>query len=108
MAWGNTFGADGQRSYNAFGRTLVGYPYQSYSVCLVLGKRSAQPTEAQVGEVEVAAGATLSAAVGTVVTSGPGGAGRTDVVAYEPAGYDPVYGVWVVAAASGAATFQLN
>lgn len=107
IAWGTTFGAVGQRSYQAFGQSYVGYPYQSYSVYLVLGKRSQRPTDAQVAEVAATTGATLSATVGTVASSGPGGAGRTDPVEYSPAGYDPVYGTWVVIAASGA-TFRLD
>ncbi len=108
LAWGMTYGAVGQSSYSAFNRSLVGYPYQSYSVFLVLGKRTDRRTDAQAAEVEVAAGASLSATVGTVVTSGPGGVGRADLVPYVPDGYDPTYGVWVVAAQSGAATFRLN
>lgn len=108
LAWGLTFGAVGQSSYSAFGRALTGYPFQSYSVYVVLGKRSDRPTDAQVAEIEAAARTTLSASVGTVVTSGPGGPGRTDTVPYSPAGYDPIYGVWCVTSDSGAATFQLN
>ena len=108
MAWGMTYGAVGQRSYQAFGQQFVGYPYQSYSVYLVLGKRSEHPTDAQVSEVTVASGASLTATVGAVVVSGPAGAGRTDAAAYSPAGYDPVYGAWVITAASGRASFQLD
>jgi ribosomal protein S11 len=108
MGWGMSYGAVGQSTYRFFDNVDVGYPYQSYSVFLVLGKRTDRPTAAQVGQIEVAARTTLSATVGTVVTTGPGGAGRTDAIIYNPAGYDPVYSVWVVAAASGGATFRLN
>ena len=108
MAWGMNFGAVGQRSYSAFGRSLVGYPYQSYSVYLVLGKRTEHPTDAQTMEVAAAAGASLTATVGTVVTSGPGGVGRSDNVPYSPAGYDPIYGTWLIAAASGSASFRFD
>src|SRR5262249_20637833 len=106
MAWGMSRGAVGQRSYSSFGRSLVGYPYQSYSVYLVLGNRSDHLTDAQSAEVAAAAGASLTASVGTVATSGPGGAGRSDNVPYSPAGYDPVYGTWVISASSGSAAFR--
>jgi hypothetical protein len=109
MAWGSSLGAVGQTAYSSFRRSLSGYPYQSYSVILVLGKRSDQPTAAQVAEIEVAAASTLSATVGSVPASGPGGVGRADRVPYQPAGYDSTYGVWVVnAASSGSATFRLE
>jgi hypothetical protein len=108
MAWGMTYGAVGQSSYQAFGQQFAGYPYQSYSVYLVLGRRSEHPTDAQVSEVTVASGASLTATVRAVVVSGPAGAGRTDVAAYSPAGYNPVYGAWVITAASRGASFQLD
>ena len=40
VAWGATFGAVGSSSYTAFGQKLSGYPYQSYSVYVVLGTHS--------------------------------------------------------------------
>ena len=109
MAWGSTYGSVGQRAYRSFGRSLSGYPYQSYSVFLVLGKRSERHTNAQIAEVEAAAGSRLSATMGTVPARGPGGVGRTDLVPYLPAGYDSTYGVWViVASTSGGVTFRLD
>ena len=50
MAWGSNFGAVGQTSYLAYGddKNLVGYPYQSYSLFVVLDKHSLSPVAGQV------------------------------------------------------------
>ncbi len=84
MAWGSNFGAVGQTSYLAYGddKNLVGYPYQSYSVFVVLDKHSLGPVAQQVAEIETVQRTALSASVGTVVASGPAGIGRSDSVAY--------------------------
>jgi hypothetical protein len=111
MAWGANFGAVGQTAYPAYGddKTLSGYPYQSYSVFVVLDKHSRGPVAGQVGQVEAVQGTALSATDGSVVTSGPAGIGRPDLVTYAPAGYNQIYGTWNVRAdAAGAATFTLN
>jgi hypothetical protein len=111
MAWGSNFGAVGQTSYLAYGddRNLVGYPYQSYSVFVVLDKHSLNPVADQVSEIETAQKTTLSATVGTVVTSGPAGIGRSDSVTYAPAGYNQIYSTWNVRANnSNQATFNIN
>jgi hypothetical protein len=109
MAWGQSLGSVGQTSYSAWGRTLSGYPYQSYAVYLVLGKRSAGSTAAQVAEMEAASRASVSSTAGQVVTMGPGGAGRTDLVAYSPPGWDHVLGAWTLQADANraAATFSV-
>ena len=92
LAWGANFGAVGQRSYPSYGygRNLVGYPYQSYSVFMVLGPHSAGPVAAQVSEVEKLEHVTLTASVGTVALKGPAGLARPDEAPYSPAGYDPI------------------
>ncbi len=108
VAWGANYGAVGQTSNSAFGKTYSGYPYFSYTVAMVVAPHSTAPTLAQATEVEHTVGATLSAAVGTVATQAPGGVGRTDLVALSPAGYDPVYGVWQLAAASNQVTATLT
>jgi hypothetical protein len=111
MAWGANFGAVGQTSYLAYGddRNLVGYPYQSYSLFIVLDKHSLNPVADQVSEIETVQKTSLSASVGSVVTSGPAGIGRTDSVTYAPAGYNQIYSTWNVRAnASNQATFNLN
>jgi hypothetical protein len=38
--------------------------------------------------------------VGTVLTSGIAGVGRTDTITYSPSGFSPVFGTWEVNAAS--------
>ncbi|MEO7096246.1 MAG: hypothetical protein ABI175_23505, partial [Polyangiales bacterium] len=110
LAWGTNFGAVGQEHYNALGdeaKTLVGWPFQSYSVSMVLGKHSEGAVAAQVTQMETAQRTTLTASVGSVVTSGPAGVGRTDSVTYAPAGWDHIYGAWAATAAGNAATLQL-
>lgn len=100
MAWGQTLGSVGQRSFTAWGRTLSGYPYLSYSVFLVLGKHSEQPTRAQAADIEAAQGTLVTASTGSVVTAGPGGVGRSDPVAFAPPGWDHVYAAWTFRAAA--------
>jgi len=107
MAWGQTLGSVGQQSLSAWGKTLSGYPYQSYALYAVFGKHSAGTTAAQVREMEAVSRATLTATAGTVVQDGPGGAGRTDAVAYAPKGWDHVLGAWAITAASNQATVRL-
>jgi hypothetical protein len=104
MAWGHTYGAVGQSSYWAFGADRPGYPYLSYALYLVLGPHSGHPTDDLIAEMAAVKATTVTASVGTVATSGPGGAGRTDTVAYTPAGWDPVLGAWTFASAGGAVT----
>jgi hypothetical protein len=78
MAWGANFGAVGQTSYLAYGddKNLVGYPYQGYSVFVVLDKHSLGPVADQVSEIETVQQTRLSASVGSVVTAGPAGIAR--------------------------------
>ncbi len=102
LAWGTNFGFLGQTQYFTQGSayyggplantTAPGWPRKSYSTYVVLGPHSSGPVEAQVTQVETVQTLTLSAVTGSVVTSGPAGAGRSDTVAYAPAGYNPVYG----------------
>jgi len=104
------YGAVGQRSYQVYGNdgTASGYPYQSYATHIVLGRHSDAAVAVQVAEVEAVQQATLSASVGSVVTSGPAGVGRTDTVAYAPAGYNPLYGTWELTAQGGQVDAQLT
>ncbi|MBF5043446.1 hypothetical protein FGE12_13695 [Aggregicoccus sp. 17bor-14] len=111
LAWGTNYGAVGQAAYNAMGEEtprLVGYPFQSYAVHVVLGTHAQDPVLAQVAQVEAVQRTTLSATRGSVLTQGPAGVGRTDTAAYQPAGYNPVYGTWEVQAAQGAATVRFG
>lgn len=110
MAWGANFGAVGQRMYNAYGddRTLSGYPYQSYAVFVVLDRHAVAPVDTQVHWVEAVQSVAATATTGTVVTSGPAGVGRTDIVTYDPAGWDPIYAVWSIRAAANRAVVSLD
>jgi hypothetical protein len=114
LAWGSNYGAvggaDASGNYSAYGddKQLSGWPYQSYSVFMVLGRHSVSPVFSQAREIEVVQKTTLSASVGSVVTMVPGGVGRADLVEAKPAGYDHRYSVWNVAAAENRAVFTIN
>jgi hypothetical protein len=107
VAWGATYGAVGQTSYVTLGQTLSGYPFQSYTVFVVLGAHGASAVAAEASEVAVIAGSTLSASRGTTSLAGPAGIARTDTITYAPAGFDPVYAAWDAHAAQNAATLTL-
>ena len=108
MAWGATYGAVGQTSFDSFGKKQNGYPYTSYSTLVVLGQRSSAEVATQVAEMENASTASMTASVGYVATVGAGGVGRTDAVTFSPAGYSPVYGTWDVDPVANAATVTLT
>ncbi|MBL8953194.1 MAG: hypothetical protein JNK82_20620, partial [Myxococcaceae bacterium] len=52
LAWGTTYGGVGKPSYQAFGKTLSGYPTLAYSVFMTVGKKTTQTTLEQVTAVE--------------------------------------------------------
>jgi hypothetical protein len=108
LAWGSNYGAVGQTSYTAFGKTLSGYPYQSYAVYVVLGTHSGKAVLAQASAVETAQATALTASRGTVSTQGPGGVGRADSVPYSLAGFNPVYGAFEAHATANAATLRFQ
>ncbi len=103
-AWGVMYGAVGRTSYSGYGyeNTYSGHPYQSYSVATVIGQHSTAAVQTQVTRTERILDATLTATTGALVTAGPGGAGRTDSVAYAKAGYNATYGAYELTAAGGA------
>ena len=99
LTWGTQYGFLGQTTYASNTNTspgnsgpfLPGWPWESYSVFVVLDRHSVLPVEAQVTQVETVQGLALSATVGSVATSGPAGVNRVDTITYVPAGYDKVY-----------------
>jgi hypothetical protein len=108
VAWGMSYGAVGAATYSAFGQTLTGYPYLSYTVYVVLGTHTVSAVAAQVAAVEATQGVVLTAGRGAVATAGPGGPARTDSMNFPQAGFDPVYGAWTIDAASNAVTATLG
>jgi hypothetical protein len=98
MTWKTQFGFIGQSSYTTNNggpnTTAPGYPKKSYSTYVVLGQHTTvpEPVDAQVTQVETIQSVTVSASIGSVVTSGPAGITRADNVTYAPAGYNHVYG----------------
>jgi hypothetical protein len=113
VAWGANYGAIGgdkdgaPGTYAAYGsdRRVLGFPYQSYSVFVVLGQHSEATVARQVTTTETVAGTQLVATVGTISTRAPGGVGRTDTTVLEPVGYDARYAVWAATAADGVLAF---
>ena len=95
LTWRTQWGFLGQTSYvvnDGVVATAPGLPKKSYSTYVVLGTHSSNPVETQVTQVETVQSLTLTAANGTVVLSGPAGVTRVDTPAYQPAGYNHVYG----------------
>ena len=109
-AWGLMYGAVGKTSYDGYGyeAKFSGHPYQSYSVATVIGLHSASAVQARVTRTERILAATLTATTGTLVSSGPGGVGRTDNVVYSKTGYNALYGAYELTAAAGAFGITLN
>lgn len=112
LAWGTNFGFLGQSAYYVHGSayyggplanaTASGWPRKSYSAYIVFGKHTASPVEAQVTQIETIQNVTLSAATGSVVTSGPAGIADSTNVTYAPAGYNHVYSALAFSASGNA------
>ncbi len=95
LTWGAMYGFLGQLSYatnNGLVANGVGWPKRSYSTYVVLGPHSALPVEAQVAQIETVQTLSLTAALGSVLASGPAGVARADTVTYSPAGYNQITG----------------
>jgi hypothetical protein len=118
LAWGTNFGFLGQAAYRIHGSNYYGgplpdtfapgHPRKSYSTHIVLGRHTVDPVGAQVAQIETVQATALTAAIGSVATSGPAGINRPDSVAYAPAGWNHVYGAWAVAAAGNAVDANFN
>lgn len=97
--WMMPFGAVGADQYQVFdlSRGAVGTPYQSYSLLCVLDRHTTASVDAAVAEMEtVHTNCSLTATLGTVVTLGPAGVGRSDLMPLSPPGWDHRYGLWTV------------
>lgn len=106
LAWGSNYGAIGAEAYPAYGddRMLSGWPYQSYSVFMVLGAHQDGAVPGTVVDVDNLHELSASCTTGAVATSGPGGIARTDDVAYDVPGYDPVTATIALQADGGRAS----
>lgn len=113
LAWGSNFGFLGQTSFpihgsDFFGGPLAGnprgngWPRQGMSAFIVFGLNSTDPVGAQVSQVEIVQGTTVSAAIGSVRTNGPAGVNRPDTVNYAPAGWNHVYAAFALNAQANA------
>jgi hypothetical protein len=111
LAWGLMYGSVGKLSYLGYGeeQSYSGYPYQSYSVSMVLGQQSTQEVLSHVSQVESTLQGQLGVIQGQLVTQGPGGVARTDSVTYPVPGYNGTYGAYELQADStGNFTLTLN
>jgi hypothetical protein len=86
----------------------------AYSVFIVFGTHTGGYTNGTVGQqviqMQNAALATLSASVGKVATNGPSGVGNASSTntTYTPAGYDPIYSTWDIAAVTNTVNVTLT
>lgn len=109
LAWGADWGFLGQQTYTSVnGFTGSGWPRVSYSTFIVLGTHSSTPTVRLAEQVAVVDATSLSATGATVRTQGLAGAGRTDTVPYNPAGYNHVLSIWEVSATAPSQTLQFT
>ena len=110
QAWGTNFGFLGQQVFNyhtcadgSCNLTGSGYPYQSYSVYVVLDRHSTTPTLNAVTQIENTMLSSLSVQTGSPIGSGPAGVNSGNTITYHPAGYNRVYGTWDLTAAANSA-----
>ena len=114
LSWGANYGAvggsDASGEYNAYGddRKLKGYPYQSYSVFMVLGEHTRSPVLSAARETELLQGVSISPSVGTLVKSLPSGVGQSPDVATDPPGYDARYATWNLVAKDNQVSFSVT
>jgi hypothetical protein len=97
MAWGTNFGYVGNAAYARLdNKPQVGAPHQGYSTYIILNRYSDGLTEAMISSLETVQRTALSATKGTVVAAGPRHANLAGDGAYQPAGWNHVYGAWSV------------
>ena len=107
LAWGADWGSLGYGSFNSInGYAVSGWPKVSYSVYIVFDPHSTNPTQNIAKQAKTVSLTSLTANVGTVLTQGIAGVGRTDNQTYSPAGYSPIYGTWEVNAANNNASLS--
>ena len=86
----------------------------AYSVFIVFGTHTGGYTNGTVGQqviqMQNVTRASLAATIGTVATSGPAGVGSasTPAVTYTPAGYNPTFATWEIAAVTNAVNATLT
>jgi hypothetical protein len=96
LAWGANYGAVGQVEYNAYGddKKRSGYPYQSYSVHVVMGEFKDRAVARQVAQIETVQSIAFSGQNIEANSEGPAGVGRSDKTEFKPQGWNHVYGTW--------------
>jgi hypothetical protein len=111
LAWGAKLGAIGRASYaNYVNGSVTQAQAKSYSTFIVLGEHGVgvNPVANQVGELQnilkTVSPVTLTASVGTVLSTGPAGVARNDNQTYSRPGYNPAYATWDVTATANKAT----
>jgi hypothetical protein len=100
-------------NYKGLGNRADGM-LMAYSVFVVLGTHAGGYANGTVGkqviQMENVTHATLTASLGTVLASGPAGVGNASsaTITYSPAGYNPTYATWELAAQTNAANATLT
>src|SRR5262249_11484714 len=120
IAWGMTDGSGGSRFVTTFRKGASGRPFPKYSgffgprvprrgpgVSLGAASRRAAG-RGWVAERDDTADAVLRATIGSVPTTGPGGIGGDEDAPLVPAGYDKIYGSWLIDADNNAVEVQLT
>ncbi|HEV8247178.1 MAG TPA: hypothetical protein VGP93_15480, partial [Polyangiaceae bacterium] len=119
VTWGAVYGTFKNAHKNDTGSLTTGnhsYPVNAWSFSHVIGKFSDDVVGQRVADTEAIYATTMTASVGTVVTSGPRGpgtfvgptVGTMPTIDYPNPGYDFVYRSWNITAESGLASFTLN
>jgi hypothetical protein len=93
IGWQMQYGAVGTNSASKYATggvgTITGYPYQSYSLYVLLGQKTVTSTAVTRQEALVALATTATR--GSLVTTSVAGIGRSDTVSLSN-GYNPIYG----------------
>ncbi|MBI1357571.1 MAG: hypothetical protein GC160_24790 [Acidobacteria bacterium] len=109
FAWGADWGSLGKRDVETVnGARVSGWPKCSYSVYVVLGPHSEEPTLRAVRQAEAVEMSSLSCTVGSPVWSSATGVADPAPQILTPTGFDPVYGAWTAWADHGAVTMDFD
>lgn len=105
LAWGTNFGFLGQEVYDTYAylRQAQGWPHQSYSTFIVLGRSGPGLGPVQVAidrsqRMRLVGFPDAGVLEGEIVVEGPAGPGDDTVVSYDVPGFNQVYGALALAA----------
>jgi hypothetical protein len=117
IAWGSGLGAVGRERYQPYGPPIdateqpSGFPYQSYSTLVVLGRRSDEAVRRAVEDMEIASDTVVIARQGgqvrTMQVAGVGRDGDVPIV-LAPPGWDARYAAWSLLAMGGELEIEID